>query len=137
MSLSRTKNCYLIAIIWVLITCQGRGLCAEAGQDIPEGMELRQVGQSALVVPIGAKVEEKNGMIKVEQIDRYVAREIFNLKQEIEQLRIRQQELTEQLKLLEPVSAPEPLPETFNPLRSAEPQLSVEEAEPVEGTENI
>jgi len=67
----------------IFITCcifcfvQKNDLFAQSQpEEIPPGMELRTVGKTRIVVPIGAKIEERDGLIIVEGIDKYVARSI-------------------------------------------------------------
>lgn len=91
------KRSYLIVIVSVLFLS---GLLSEGGAQeeiIPEGMELRLVGQTNIIVPEDAKVKEQGGLIIIEQIDQYVARTLSEMRLKIETLEKQQEELIKEV----------------------------------------
>ena len=52
------------------------GLLAQVPDDIPAGMEKRRVAGITLVVPRGAKITERDGLVLVEPLETYVARSL-------------------------------------------------------------
>lgn len=67
---------------------------------VPLDMELRLIGQTSLVIPEGAEIQEKGGLIIVEEIDKYVARTLFEMKQQIKDLKEQQDKLNKEVELL-------------------------------------
>lgn len=94
------KTTLFIFIFIVLIPavsfCQGAG-----DEDIPEGMELIEVGTVKLVVPEEAQVKQVAGLIIVESIDQYVARAISRMKELLEKMELKYQGLENNFKKLE------------------------------------
>lgn len=70
---------------------------------IPVGMELKIVGQTKLVIPKDAKLVEKDGLIIIEGIDKYVARNIELMKQNLEHMQERQNLLEQEVENLRKV----------------------------------
>ncbi len=95
------KNRYLIVISLVLTLFQVSDI-VWAGDDnvVPPGMELRIVGQTSIVVPRDAEIQEKGGLIIIEGIDKYVARTLFEMKQQINDLKEQQELLNKEVELL-------------------------------------
>ncbi|MFH1062659.1 MAG: hypothetical protein V1747_07235 [Candidatus Omnitrophota bacterium] len=99
--LEAMKNSYLIVIVLglFLFGLVSKG-AAQEKELIPPGMELRLVGQTSIIVPEDAKIREKGGLIIVEQIDQYVARTLFEMKQQIKTLEAQQEKLNKEVEKL-------------------------------------
>ncbi|MBU1085988.1 MAG: hypothetical protein KKD05_00540 [Candidatus Omnitrophica bacterium] len=98
--LTMKKSC-LITILLVLIflgfTLRTQ---AEVEELVPPGMELRVVGQASMLVPQDAEIQEKGGLIIIEQIDKYVARTLFEMKQQMKDLKVQQEKLSKEVEQL-------------------------------------
>jgi len=108
------KNIFFIIC---LLSCMVFTLLASA-QDydenqIPPGMELIEVGTTRLVVPEDAEVREEAGVIVVESIDKYVARNIAAIKTQVLTIETHQQELDEQIEQLKKIVDEMQKDETF------------------------
>jgi len=55
-------------------------------ETLPEGMEAVQIGPSEVIVPKGAKVVKKGGLITVESTNEYVARQIASMDERIKNI---------------------------------------------------
>lgn len=85
---------FCAGIFFVLFLCLFAALPADAQENpekgIPEGMELRQVGDTRLIVPRDARVYEEHGLIVVEGIDKYVARMLEEIRISLAELKEKQ-----------------------------------------------
>ncbi len=70
------------------------------GSNVPEGMELRQVGGTKIIVPQGAQVSQQGGLIVVEPIDKYVARALSEMRKKLAALEKNQNGLEKQIQEL-------------------------------------
>ncbi|MFH1460094.1 MAG: hypothetical protein ABIG64_06975 [Candidatus Omnitrophota bacterium] len=70
----------------------------------PDGMEMRVVGQTKILVPQGAKVDQKGAVYTVEPVDKYMARILWQMKQEmqeqVKEQKMQNVQLQEQIKTL-------------------------------------
>jgi hypothetical protein len=69
-------------------------------EQIPAGMEMIKVGATRLVVPRGTTVQKKGGLIILENINEYVARQLFALDARIQAIEERGERNQEQLRIL-------------------------------------
>ncbi|MBN1871108.1 MAG: hypothetical protein JW800_00895 [Candidatus Omnitrophica bacterium] len=70
----------LIVLIMVFLACiQDSSYTQE--EEIPEGMEIKKVGDLQILVPQGARVEKtgKGGLIAVESTSEFTSRKIMDL----------------------------------------------------------
>jgi len=100
------KNSNLLILVLVLIflgfTIRAQ---AEFEELVPPGMELRVIGQTSILLPKDAEIQEKGGLIIVEQIDKYVARTISEMRQQISELKAQQEKLIKEVEQLKAESA--------------------------------
>jgi hypothetical protein len=73
--------------------------------EIPEGMELIEIGQTRVLVPKGSKVDKRGGLVLLENVDDYVARTISDLENRITSLESRLQAMEEKIGKLSEVIA--------------------------------
>lgn len=69
-------------------------------EEIPPGMEIIKVGTTRLLVPQGITVQKKGGLIILENINEYVARQLFVFDTRIRTIEEREEKLQEQLRAL-------------------------------------
>jgi hypothetical protein len=63
----------------------------------PEGMEVREIGQTKVRIPKGMKLTGGNGVIIQEDLAEYVAREISNMQEDIVKVKLDQDELKNEI----------------------------------------
>ena len=68
--------------------------------DIPEGMEVIEIGQTRVVVPKGSKIDKRGGLVLLENVDDYVARTISELEERVTDLESRLQGIEEKIEKL-------------------------------------
>lgn len=66
-------------------------------EDIPNGTEAIEVGGTTVVVPKGMKVVNKNGLITMENISDYVARQLPMIQEELANIKLEQEELKKEI----------------------------------------
>ncbi|MFC1514412.1 hypothetical protein ACFL5X_00735 [Candidatus Omnitrophota bacterium] len=69
--------------------------------NVPEGMELIEIGQTKVIVPQGTQVEKKGGLVLLEDINSYTARKISDLETRLGSIEARLKGLEEKLDGLE------------------------------------
>ena len=69
-------------------------------EKLPPGMKVVKVGSAEILAPKGAKTIRIADIIQVESLERYVAREFLEYGTRIKDLEVREQEITEELKVL-------------------------------------
>jgi len=95
------KNIFFISYLLSYIVSTSLVLAQDYdASQIPLGMELIEVGTTRLVVPKDAEVREEAGVIVVESIDKYVARNIAAIKTKVLAIETHQQELDEKVEQL-------------------------------------
>ncbi len=72
----------------------------EAGTKVPPGMEIIQVGGTQVLVPEGIEVTRKDGLIVLENVSEYVARQLVDMKKRVEYLEEKQKALEEKIEEL-------------------------------------
>jgi predicted nuclease with TOPRIM domain len=98
------RNNYIIMILACLLSANL--LWAEGDEEreskIPLGMKIEKVGDLEILVPEGAKVNKtgKGGLISVESTDRYVARELADIKKRFEKIEKGYEELRREMEKL-------------------------------------
>jgi len=99
------KFCFIVVCAGIVFSTYVLCAWGEKDEEIPEGMEVRVFGQTKLIVPKDARVQERNGLIIVEGIDTYVARSLSEMQQNIAALKAQQQELQQEVQQLKEVLA--------------------------------
>ena len=54
--------------------------------EIPEGMEQRQIGNHTVILPEGTKVTEKGNLLTTESLSAYSARKFYEMKNRLDEL---------------------------------------------------
>ncbi|MDD5731029.1 MAG: hypothetical protein PHN57_07910 [Candidatus Omnitrophica bacterium] len=67
------------------------------GADVPQGMEILHVGPTRVLVPFGTKITRKDGLIILEGIDEYVARQLLQMREKIAELEKNQEILLNEI----------------------------------------
>ncbi|MFC1699770.1 hypothetical protein ACFL1I_07450 [Candidatus Omnitrophota bacterium] len=71
--------------------------------DLPAGMEIVESGTVKVVVPEGARIIEKDGYLKVEDTQEYVARKFQEMKRRLEKIESEEEQMKQQLEELQGV----------------------------------
>ncbi|UCC95416.1 MAG: hypothetical protein JSW40_01360 [Candidatus Omnitrophota bacterium] len=69
----------------------------QESQEVPSGMEVMKVGPTQLVVPKGMRIRKKRGLIVLEDVNEYVARELSAIQERLQVLEEKNEELKEEL----------------------------------------
>ncbi|MFA5099773.1 MAG: response regulator [Candidatus Omnitrophota bacterium] len=80
--------------------CGSSPVCAadvNETQQVPLGMEMIKVGEHTVYVAQGTKVTRRGSQLILEPPDEFVARKIFALEDEISALKLREQEMFQQI----------------------------------------
>ena len=101
------KN-YSVFLILVFILFVNIVWAEENGEKedaLPPGMKMEKVGDLEILVPEGAKVERtgKGGLISVESTEKYVARELAEIKKRFEKIEKKYEELKKEVQELKEV----------------------------------
>jgi demethoxyubiquinone hydroxylase (CLK1/Coq7/Cat5 family) len=73
---------------------------AEEQEIPPPGMDLLQVGATQVLVPAGTKITKKDGLIILENIAEYVARQIDHMNKQIDELKEENRSLKKELQAI-------------------------------------
>lgn len=92
------KKCFLFIFLIILIfTCPVNAQDSIKEEPAPEGMEVREIGQTKVRIPKGMKLTGGKGVIIQEDLTEYVAREISNMQEQIAKIESKQEELKKEI----------------------------------------
>lgn len=69
-------------------------------EKVPAGMEYFEVGSAKIVVPKGIEIQKKGGLIILEDVQKYVARKLYQMEERLKRIEQRQKELEVQIEHL-------------------------------------
>jgi len=142
------KICSAMAVIAAVALCV---FCAYAQEDaapgasqkkeeIPPGMEAIKISNSTtLIIPKGAKVYNKEGRVRVENDDHYMARRFEELDKRLATIEKKQDVLDKEIKKINARAVAEPLKEAQKPVaataqKQAQPTSRIQIAAPTNET---
>ena len=64
-----------------------------SNDDVPEGMEVKNINGNQVIVPIGAKIKQVGAQVMVEETKEYAARKVLELNTKFTELEKSQEDL--------------------------------------------